>query len=268
MRILLALTAIMTAISCASVSEIRPNKASRFDPSKDLLSLHYDHAPDKDDGHSAAADRTLLQSLFGKEWIPLHVLAVSGTYGINGNAFNPDSDPVMDAAWKDCGGWLSAHTDRDDVVNRLSEKYRGVIESGGDIWIKEGGPSDLTAAVLSRLMKTFPASTLADHIHVIQHSVWNEEHTFQEALAFTKRTTHYIRIEDANTFLKSKQGVEKFIQAALVHPEFAHVWETAFAYYNPIKEYLDFSDTGELMYILDIGILDIDDFRRRFLEKE
>jgi len=43
-------------------------KQSRsFSPDKDPLSLHYDHTPDKDDGQSAAADRTVLESLFGMD---------------------------------------------------------------------------------------------------------------------------------------------------------------------------------------------------------
>ena len=80
-------------------------KGRTFDPEKDLISLHYDHAPDKDDGHSAAADRSVLESLFGVGWIGRHVVAVSGAYGKNKRGFNPKSDTVMDVAWKDCG-WL------------------------------------------------------------------------------------------------------------------------------------------------------------------
>ena len=34
----------------------KPVLYQHFDSKSDLLSLHYDHAPDKDDGHSAAAD--------------------------------------------------------------------------------------------------------------------------------------------------------------------------------------------------------------------
>ena len=48
----------------------------KFNPEKDLLSLHYDHAPDKDDGHSAAADRTILESLHTRDWVKTHVVAV------------------------------------------------------------------------------------------------------------------------------------------------------------------------------------------------
>ena len=60
------------------------NPIRTFDTTKDLISLHYDHAPDKDDGQSAAADRTLLQVHYGMDWISKHVIAVSGTYGKNG----------------------------------------------------------------------------------------------------------------------------------------------------------------------------------------
>lgn len=35
-----------------------------FEFGKDLLALHYDFAPDRDDGHSAALDRTILETEF------------------------------------------------------------------------------------------------------------------------------------------------------------------------------------------------------------
>ena len=91
--------------------------SKKFTSGVDLISLHYDHAPDKDDGHSAAADRTILQTMFGIQWIRKHVVAVSGAYGINADEFNLLSNHVMDAAWSDCGGWLDAHTNSDGVVN-------------------------------------------------------------------------------------------------------------------------------------------------------
>lgn len=75
----LTLTAIILAAGLAFGAEA--DGAINFDPQKDLLSLHYDHAPDKDDGHSAAADRTILETLYDCEWIKAHVVAVSGAYG-------------------------------------------------------------------------------------------------------------------------------------------------------------------------------------------
>ena len=125
-----------------------------FNPSKDMIALHYDHAPDKDDGHSAAANRTILESIFGKDWIGIHVLPVSGAYGKNAGEFNAKSDAVMNAAWNDCGGWLSAHANRTLVITEMTSHWRSVLKAGGDIWVKEGGQSDVTAEVVRANQET------------------------------------------------------------------------------------------------------------------
>ena len=235
-----------------------------FDSQTDLISLHYDHAPDKDDGHSAAADRTLLESLYGREWLSTHVVAVSGTYGLNKDQFNPGSDAVMDVAFHDVGGWLSAHRDWDGTVATLAGRWEAVIESGGDVWVKEGGQSDLTAAVVRQLRSTGPELPVGDRVHVVQHSNWNEEQTTPEALEYVKQTVDYIRIPDANTFLNIAGGDPEFEAAARAHPVFGPIWGAAFAYYDP-AERLDFSDTGELLFLLDFGEMPIDEFRKHYL---
>ncbi|RKY50734.1 MAG: hypothetical protein DRP91_00870 [Candidatus Neomarinimicrobiota bacterium] len=236
----------------------------KFNPEKDLLSLHYDHAPDKDDGQSAAADRTILQSMFGKEWIKKHAIPVSGAYGKNAEMFNVQSNAVMDAAWNDCGGWLAGHENHEKVVAQLADRWIEVLKAGGDIWVKEGGQSDITAEVVRRIRKLAPEIDTKERIHVVQHASWNEEQTTDSALAYTKEYTNYIRIDDANAYLNIKGGDEAFVKAAYEHPIFGKIWKAAFEYYNP-KERLDFSDTGELMYILGLGKISIDEFRKRFL---
>ena len=236
----------------------------RFNTKTDLISLHYDHAPDKDDGQSAAADRTILETLFGVEWIQNHVIAVSGTYGKNAKDFNINSDHVMDAVWNDAGGWLAGHTDRDQVVRELTTRWSNVIRNGGSVWVKEGGQSDLTADVVKSITVDFPNVDPAKKIHVVQHSDWNEEQTSDAALSYVKTNTHYLRIRDANAYLNIKGGDDKFIKAARNHLIFGSFWEAAFIYYNP-KERLDFSDSGELMDILGLGEIGIDEFRKRFL---
>jgi len=240
--------------------------ATVFDSGNDLISLHYDHAPDKDDGQSAAADRTILESLYNIEWIERHVIPVSGAYGTNKNAFNPDSDAVMDTAWNDCGGWLSAHNDWDATRDQLTKQWLAVIEVGGNIWVKEGGQSDLTADVVRNIQQQTPNLDTTKNIHVVQHSDWNEKTTTKEALAYTKANTDYVRISDANAYLNIKGGDADFAQAATAHPVFGHIWKAAFAYYPPNNR-LDFSDTGELLHILGIGKTDIDVFKEEFLQK-
>jgi len=241
------------------------SNAQQFRPDQGLLSLHYDHAPDKDDGQSAAADRTLLESMFGADWIPAHVVPVSGAYGKNRRDFNPDSDAVMVAVWNDRGGWLAAHVDRERALAELTARWRKTLAAGGDVWVKEGGQSDLTAEVVKKIQRQLPQIDTKRRIHVVQHADWNEEQTTDDALAYTKQHTHYVRIRDANAYLNIPGGNAAFTRAAVNHPVFGPGWQAAFKYYDP-KERLDFSDTGELMHILGLGELSIDEFRTRYLE--
>jgi len=264
-KITLLTLCVCMSISCATLQESRKSTQWRFNPQKDLLSLHYDHAPDKDDGHSAAADRTILQTLYGKEWIKKHVVAVSGAYGKNSNDFNPNSDAVMYAAWNDCGGWLAAHTSHNIVITILTKRWSETLQAGGDVWIKEGGQSDITAAVVRRIIEQMPDLDTTSRIHTVQHSNWNEDQTAERALGYTRRYTHYTLIRDANAYLNIPRGNEAFVTAAIEHPEFGAVWKAAFAYYNP-KERLDFSDTGELMYILGLGEIGINEYKEMFLD--
>ncbi len=239
--------------------------AVRFDPGKDLVSLHYDHAPDRDDGQSAAADRTILETLFGAEWLPEHVVAVSGAYGKkNAAAFNPQSDAVMDGVWNGRGGWISAHEDRSAAVSELVRRWGDVLDAGGDVWVKEGGQSDLTAAVVREIRKKRPGLDTTRRIHVVQHSPWNEQQTTEADLAYVKKNTDYVRIRDANAYLNRARGNEAFAAAARSHPVFGPAWRAAFEYYDPSIR-LDFSDTGELMRILGMEPFGPDEFAARFL---
>lgn len=235
-----------------------------IDAKHDLLMLHYDHAPDRDDGQSAAADRTMLEVLLGAEWIRSHVIAVSGAYGENADQFNPASNAVMDAAWGDTGGWLAAHTDREGVVNLLAKRWISVLESGGDVWVKEGGQSDLTAGVVRQVREERSGLDLRRRVHVVQHSDWNEDQTTDADLAYVKDETDYIRIPDANAFLNIEGGNVAFEKAAVADIHFGSIWQTAFEYYPP-SERLDFSDTGELMHILGLERIGINEYRERFL---
>jgi len=226
---------------------------------KDLISLHYDHAPDRDDGQSAAADRTLLQSTVGGA-VGSRVIAVSGAYGRNGGSFNPASDNVMNAAWP--GQWTAAHGNREAAVASVSQRWGSVLRGGGDIWVKEGGQSDLTAAVVAQIKTQQPDVNTKERIHVVQHGEWNEAQTTPSALEYVRAETDYIRIANANSYLKGPRD-ETFVQAAVNHPVHGAYWQAAFDYYPNI---IDFSDTGELMYILGLGEIGIDEFRIRYLE--
>jgi hypothetical protein len=248
---------------CAGQGTDLVRSRTDFNPYKDLISLHYDYAPDKDDGQSAAADRSMLQTLMSQEWIKHHTVAVSGTYGLNKDTFNKQSDNVMDAVWGDVG-WIAANDDWQAAVEALTDKWLKIINNGGNIWIKEGGQSDMTADVIKRIVRTDSNLKIQDRIFVVQHSDWNEEQTTPEALAYVKNMATYIRINDANRYLNIKGGDVVFVKAALAHPNYGKYWKAAFDYYPP-TERLDFSDTGELFHILKRGELGVNAFKEHFL---
>lgn len=257
----------LNLILAATLHAETKDKVMKFDPKKDLISLHYDHAPDKDDGHSAAADRTLLETIQGKDWVAGHVIAVSGTYsGEQGEKwFQPASNAVMNAVWNERGGWIAADKDREAAVESILKRWIATLIAGGDVFVKEGGTADVTTAVVKRLRKEHPGIDPLKRIHVVQHSNWNEKQSTPEGLEYSKKNTHYILIPDANKYLNIKGGDAVFEKAARSHPVFGRSWNVAFEYYKP-TERIDFSDTGELMHILGLGEIGIDGFRNRFLE--
>ena len=249
---------------CAGKSVDSIRACIGFDSDRDLISLHYDHAPDKDDGQSAAADRSMLQTLMSQSWIEHHTVAVSGTYGLNKDSFNKQSDRVMDAVWGDTG-WIAANDNWRPAVEALTNKWLKTINNGGNIWVKEGGQSDITADVIKRIVQTDSDIKTRDRIFVVQHSDWNEDQTTPQALAYVRNMATYIRIDDANKYLNIKGGDPAFVSVALAHPNYGKYWKAAFEYYPP-TERLDFSDTGELLHILKQGPLSVSDFKQRFLK--
>ena len=248
--------------SSSSAAGSAPDPNALVRASRDLISLHYDHAPDRDDGQSAAADRTLLQSVYSKKWINSHVVAVSGAYGRNAGSFNRGSDAVMNAVWNDSIGWIAAHGNREGAVAALTDRWAKTLRNGGDVWVKEGGQSDVTAAVIQQIKARLPKVDTRSRIHVVQHGQWNENQTTPSALAYVRAESNYIRIANANSYLKGSRD-ETFVQTATSHPQFGPYWQAAFSYYPSI---IDFSDTGEVMHMLGLGQVGIDEFRSRYLD--
>lgn len=213
MRILSLLVVVL--LGCESNPEISLVPAV-FNPAVDLLALHYDHAPDRDDGQSAVADRVILESEFGADWMAAHVPAVSGAYGENAAQFNPASDSVMDAVFADVGGWLAAHPDPTETLDAMADGWAATLEAGNEIWVKEGGQSDLTAEVVRRLQAALPDVDTRQHVHVVQHSDWNEDMTTDADLHYTKEHTDYIRIDDANRTSYTQGQMTVFAAACLL----------------------------------------------------
>ena len=258
----------------------------------DLISLHYDHSPDPDDGHSAAADRTI-SDYYG---LGNNVHVVSGTYSrtstTEGNKgdYQEASEDVMKAVWGIEGrGWFNAHKDFDGTVQItvLVWKEKLLEKSEPHIWVKEGGPSDFTAAVLVKLIqdKDICEATLKNRIHVIQHGPthpedkkypgFNERITGAKNLSFVKKHTDYIKIPNGNVAgngtadlrffpdddkRNGTAKIKNFMAAALKHPTCGVAWSAAFAYHNPLKDKNGKADTADWPYKNSLDFSDTVEF--------
>ncbi len=234
-----------------------------FDRRSDLVALHYDHAPDPDDGHAAAAGYIVAKEL------GLDVVVVGGAYGVwNADRYVSASEGLMYSIWGN--EWLDAHNNRSSAVSVATSRWAATLASGGDVWIAEGGQSDFTADVVRAIQQQFPEIQTSSRIHLIQHSQWNEDHANASDLSFVKSNTRYVRIEDGNnpnsTADFRSETPDNFVNVAR-STRYAGVWNSAFSYLSPYEK-LDFSDTVELMYILGIGtgtIATVEQFADRFM---
>lgn len=174
--------------------------------SSDLISLHYDCAPDPDDMESAVADRILLEGVLGTAWVRAHVLAVVGTFGARSPAYRgAPCERVVRAVWDDVldvpvqvagaqPGQLHAWRTRRarlGAVRGVFPTWSAALAKGGHVYVKEGGPSDFTALVLARVAaaQQRTSAPAGPCVHVVQHSAWNEAHADPRALAVVRNCT-------------------------------------------------------------------------------
>ena len=246
------------------------NVSGSADLSSDLISLHYDHAPDRDDAHATAAGKQVATVIGFTPWV------VGGAYGAdNADRYRESSEVVMDAVWGS-NGWVHADDNWPAAVQATADRWENTLEDCGDLWIAEAGQSDFSADVVRELQSRLPALETTERIHLVQHSGWNEEMALDADLAFVRQQTDYIRIPDGNgggngTADFNDQNYDgPFVNAALNSVNAAG-FAAAFDYYSPQDDRLDFSDTVELMEILDINVDEvnnIDDFAERFFDYE
>lgn len=231
-----------------------------FDPSADLLVLHFDFVH-LDDGHAAVAAREITDDL---GVTTTHVVA--GTTGVDHDGFVHDFAPVLEATWGD--RWLDATADRTDAVRRSADAWLTTIDAGGRVWVADGGASDFTTEVVQEVRQRRADLDTVATVRVVQHNDSNEAATAAVDLRVLQDTTTYQRIEDgndANATADLNRPSDGFEAAALAGPHGAG-WAAAFAAL-PAAE-LDFSDTVEVLHILGVGldeVADTDDFARRFL---
>ena len=243
--------------SCTTTKE----STSRFDVQKDLLLAHYDCKTDVDDLHSIAAFRSLL-SLSAFKDLNFHV--VTGAYGTQEGLYVPP-ESLLDKAFQT---WSDAHTDFDKALNETYTKALVTLENKGSIWIAEAGQSNFSAALVELIRNKHPKIDTKNLIHIVQHSNWNEEVTSEKARNYVRKHTTYHKIPDGNALDNGSPGFRSDQKIALdlfLNEELQKIWSEAIdlgntyngidgRYYNEsiAKGGLDFSDTSEICYILNL----------------
>ncbi len=235
----------------------------RIDMKRDLLLVQYDCKTDVDDLHSVAAFRTMLNNAACSK---INYHAVAGAYGIQDGLYVPPNDLFQLSFGKN---WSDAHSDFKTAIQQVKKKAFATLKQGGDIWIAEAGQSDFTYAVLKTIQDEFPNTDTKKHIHVVQHSNWNEDVTTPEQLAFVKANTDYHKIPDGNAVGNGSPGFRspEFTewQRYINDPALIKTWKLAIELGNRYNgkdgRYnneavaaggLDFSDTAEVCWILGL----------------
>jgi len=239
----------------------------------DLLSLHYDNCPDKDDGHAIPAGKSVVENFSIN-----NVMVVNGTCGDSiKNRFNPDSNAVVQAAWGN--EYLDAHGNNYNSVVNAANRWASTLSNGAKVWVAEGGQSDFTADVVRRIEANYSGINLKG-INVIQHSAgataYNEAFTNPGKLAYLKNKTSYKAIPTGNAGNNGSANLNQQSQYFVVtarSSRFSVEWNAGFRYLRPdcaIRTEnckLDFSDTVELLYIVgDSRTTNVNNFADRYLK--
>jgi len=252
-----------TAPSGSNIPTSTGGNIGRFS-SNDLLALHFDNCPDRDDGHAAVAGKAVIDSV-GLE----NVIVVNGTCGASiRDRYQPASERVMRAVWGN--DWLDSFNNEASAVATSADRWAATLANGDNVWVAEGGPSDFTAKVLRRIGDRFP-SVDRKRVHVIQHSAgerFNERLTSDAAISLVKRVADYRAIPDGNSGNNGSadfnQRSSTFVNIAR-QSRYASEWNAAFDYLDPNVK-IDFSDTVEVLYIInDTQTQTVNAFASRYL---
>ncbi len=262
---------------CSCHSAVTKNTHNRrFDLINDLLLLQNDCKTDVDDLHSIAAFATLLAD---DKYKDIHHHAVAGTYGIQDGLYVPANE-LFALAFEN--NWSDAHDDKQKAIDEVKDKVVSTLQNHGDIWIAEAGQSDFSATLLNVVQDAVPNLSIADRIHIVQHSEWNEGATSPEALSFVKATVDYLKIPDGNALDNGTPGFRTpkfaYVNQFKESQKLSAIWQLAIDLSNQFNgadgRYLneaiaagglDFSDFAEVCWILEIeDIANTEDFFELF----
>ena len=264
-----------------------------FVKSKDLLIFQFDNRPDPDDIHSQAAVGSMIQHSDFDGVNTYAVLGATGTQGheiLNSTSlmnliFGPEgTDTWTDArSFNEKDGnpnqrWITS-------VERVSNIAKPILMNGGNVWVMEAGQSHITRDWIEALQANGISQDICKaRIFIVQHSGWNHTHNRKEDLEFLKENAEYIRIADGNrdtndpgeedndtpdfqtddAEVKSHKGLRSAAKTD-ANPNAATraIWKEADRIIEEMgfneewssitKGGLDFSDTSEAWWIMDLG---------------
>jgi len=262
--------------ACDNTSDAEPDLLGSFDRNRDLYLAHFDSRTDVDDIQSVAGVATMLAD---PRLSDVNYHAVAGAYGIQEGLYVP-AEELFNLAFEE--HWSDAHADRDNALDEVSGLALKTLTDGGTIWVAEAGQSDFSAALLRRIQILMPGAELKEHVHIVQHSDWNEESTTAEDLAFVKESASYHKIPDGNAVGNGSPGFRSETainwRDQIGNSRLTEIWTTAIGIANTYngrdgrylneaieKGGLDFSDVAETAWIFGFrDLVDANDFFEEF----
>lgn len=260
--VLLIISAILIPLKSNAINLGIPTERE-FNKEKDLLLVHFDCKTDVDDLHSVAALVTLMSH---SDFSEIQYHAVAGTYGIQEGLYVPPND-LFQLAFGD--NWTDANENLSNAVEKVKTIALRTLTIKGDVWIAEAGQSDFTAKLIREIQLELPNLNVSEHIHIVQHSDWNEKVTSPVNLQFVKEHADYHKIPDGNAIGNGTPGFRtpnlSYWEEKVVDPTLMEVWQLATDIANKYNgkdgRYnneaiaaggLDFSDLSEVCWILGL----------------
>jgi hypothetical protein len=272
-KIVIAISLICLSCTLESSST---KQIGKFNVEKDLYLAQFDCKTDTDDILSVAAVATMLRD---PRFSNVKYHAVAGAYGIQDGLYVPPNELFKIAFGTH---WSDAHSNFKQAVSEVAKLAASTLKEGGDIWIAEAGQSDFTASLIKKIKKTLPSIKTRLRIHIVQHSVWNENNTSKDDLTYVKENVDYIKIPDGNVAGNGSPGftTEDKVnwRKYITDSKLINIWDKAFEiankyngkdgrYRNPsiAGGGIDFSDVAETCWIFGFNYLkDVQQFFQEF----
>ena len=231
----------------------------------DLLSLHWDSAPDPDDLQAMIFTREILDSRPDVDFIAVNGAKRDATSSlVTGSSEHMKS--MFPSAYEAFRNGLNSTAQQNlytNTVRTFATAWGLTLAAGNRVHVAEGGPSNFTASVIEELLRrNTPVSSLKN-IRVVQHSWgWNENNTNDSALLTVRRYASYIRIANGNQgeeagssqsatpdFQRGNDARCQAFRARTANSRYSSQWAYAT---NRLINRCDASDSVEVLWILGI----------------